>query len=117
MLLLRDVRSNPDRVAAWRATGRSDRQPADLLRGGDVAVQQGGREISDRYVVKTVAGLILWQQRPAIDLQSQQIANRILVFRAVEPAKCFGPAGIGMSYGSAIQGRRQIGRASCRERG
>ena len=52
-----------DRVAAGRSAGAADRQPADLLRRRDVAIQQRRREIADRHVVEAVAGLVGRQQR------------------------------------------------------
>ena len=71
MLLLREVRPNSDGITARRAVGRADRQPADLLRGGDVPLQERRGEISDRHVVKAVTQVVLGQQRRGIDFQCQ----------------------------------------------
>ena len=71
VLLLREVRPNPDRVAARRAMGCAHGQPADLLPGRDVPIQERRRESSDGHVVKAATHIVLRQQRCGIDLQGQ----------------------------------------------
>ena len=88
---------------------RADRQPADLLRGGDVAIQKRRRKIADRHIVKAMTRIVLRQQRRRIDVQRQQIANGILVFRPIEPPKRFGPAGIRILRRRAVERGGQPG--------
>ena len=109
VFFLRELRGNSDGLAAGRAARASDRDAADLLRGGDVAVQQCRREIADRHVVEAVAGFIGRQQRRGIDLDREEIADGVLVFGARQPAKRGGAAGIWMRRGGAIE-RRLEGR-------
>ena len=103
VLLLGEVGRKGDGVAARRPAGTPDRQPADLLRRREVALQQGRREISDRHVVEAVAGLVARQQRGDIDVERQQVADGVLVFGAVEPAERVGAAGIGVGGGGAVE--------------
>src|SRR5206468_10731492 len=63
VLLLCEVRRNPDCIAARRTAWTPDRQPADFLRRRYIAVQQCRGEISDGHIVKAVTGLVARQQR------------------------------------------------------
>ena len=103
MLLLREVGRKGDGVAARGTCGAAEREAADFARGGNVALQQGRREIADGHVVETVAGLVAGQQRGDIDFERQQVADGVLVFGAVEAAEGVGAAGIGMRGGGAIE--------------
>ena len=93
---------------------RSDRgvaegQPADLPGRGHVAVEQhrGDRQhVGD--VVEPVARLVRRQQRPLVDVQRQQIADRVAVLGAVQ-AMDRRPAGIRIVGGGAVEGRFQRG--------
>jgi hypothetical protein len=65
--------------------GITDRQRADAPRGGDVALEQQRRRpqrIGD--VVEAEVAAIARQQIRDIDLEPEEIANRIAVFRAIE---------------------------------
>ena len=96
VLLLGEVRVNPDGVAAWRTAGTSDRHPADLLRRGDIAIQQRRRQIADRHIVEAITGLVGGQQRGDIDVEREEIADGVLVFGSGEPPDRGRPAGIRM---------------------
>ena len=65
--------------------GRADREPADLLRRRDVAVEQRRREVADRHVVEAVAGLVGRQQRRDVDVERQQVADGVLVLGSRQP--------------------------------
>ena len=91
------VRSGRMRIVSppGERPGTADGQPADLLRRGDVAVQERRREVAHRHVVEPVAGLVRRQQRRGVDVERQQVADRVLVLGPVEPAEGVGPAGLG----------------------
>ena len=61
-LLLSEVRPNAKGVAAWRTAGRSNCEPADFLRRGNIAVEECRREIADRHIVKATTGVVFRQQ-------------------------------------------------------
>ena len=79
VLLLRQVRGNPDGLAARRPARTPDGQAADLLGGRDVAIEQRRREIADRHVVEAVARFVRRQQRRDVDVERQEIADGVLV--------------------------------------
>ena len=103
VILLREIRPDADRVAAGRSARPAHRQPADLLRRRDVAIQQRRREIAHRHVVEAVARLVGRQQRRRVDIQRQQVADGVLVFGPVEPTERVGPAGIGPLGGRTVE--------------
>ena len=107
VLLLREVRSNANGVAA-RTARRANRQSADLLRRGDVPVQQCWREICHSYIVKAITGLFLWQQCSSINLQREKIPDGVLIFRSVQAPKRFRSPGIWMSKGRGIKRGLQL---------
>jgi hypothetical protein len=104
VLFLGDVRPDPDRVAARRATGASHGQAADLLRRGEVAIQQRGREVAHRHVIEPATGLVVGKKRRRIDVERQEVADGVLVLGAVEPSEGVGPAGLRMLGGRAVEG-------------
>ena len=85
--------------------GAADGQPADLLCRRQVSLQQGRREIADRHVVETVARLIARQQRGDVDVEREQVANRILVFGAIEAAERIGTTRVGVVCGNCVESR------------
>ena len=95
MLFLRQVGSKTDRGAAGRKARTSDGQPADFLRRRHIAFEQRRRQIANRDVVETVAGRVARQHRRRVEFQRQQIANRVLIFGAVEAAERIRSAWIG----------------------
>ena len=107
---------SPSTCSSWVRSGRMrivsppgdrpglpDGQAADLLRRGDVAVQERRREVAHRHVVEPVAGLVARQQRRGIDVERQEVADGVLVFGPVEPPERVGPAGIGFLGGRAVE--------------
>ncbi len=63
MVFLRDVRRDANDVALQGRLGGANRQPADLLRSGDVSVQQRRGQVADRDVVEAVTAFIGGQER------------------------------------------------------
>ena len=58
---------------------------ADPLRGGDIAVEQKWRcRQRGGDVVEAEVAAVVWQQRRDIDVERQQIADRIAILDAVE---------------------------------
>src|SRR5947209_508685 len=86
VLLLSEVRPHPNGVAARRTAWRADWD-----------------------IVKPMTDIVLGQQRGSVNIQPQKIADGILVFGAVEPAKSLGPAGIRVLRSRAIQRGSQPG--------
>ena len=104
---LRGVRGHANHGALDGLLLRADGQPADLARRRDVAVQQRRREIPHRHVVETVSALVRQQQRGGVDVQRQQITDRVLIFRAVETPEGLGPARVRIRLRRGIERRLQ----------
>ena len=103
MRLLRQVGPQADRRTARRETRPADRELADFLRRGDITLEQRRRQVADGDVVEPVAGRIARQQRRGVDVERKQIANRVAVFGAVQPAERIGAAGIWRGNGQAVE--------------
>ena len=84
VLFLGRVRGHPDHGALDRLLTRPDSQPANLARGRNVAVEQCGRQVAHGHVVEAVAALVRGQERRRVDIESQQVADGVLVLGAVE---------------------------------
>ena len=109
MLFLRKVGGEDDGFAAGRAHGAADREAADFLRGGEITFEQSGREFADGDVIETVAGIVGREQRGDVDVEAEQIANRVLIFGAVQAAEGVGAAGIGLRGGGVVERRFERG--------
>ena len=81
------------------------REPADLLRRADVSVEQSRREIADGHVVEAEARGVARQQSRGIDLQREQVADRVVVLGAVQPAEGLRAARIGRLGSDAVEFR------------
>ena len=103
VLFLREVGAKAKGVAARLAIWRADREPADFLGGGDVAVQQRRGEFADCHVIEAMTGVVFRQQRGGIDVQRQQIADGVLVFSAIEPTEGFGAPWVWMLRRRAVE--------------
>ncbi len=114
VFFLGEVRPDADRVAAGRPARAADGQAADLLRRGDVAVQERRREVAHRHVVEPMARLIVRQQRRCVDVECQEVADGVLVLGPVEPPERVGPAGVGCFGGRAVERRRRARRRTRR---
>ena len=109
MPLLRDVGADAKGIAAGGFAGCADGETGDLRRGGNVAVEQRGREVADSDVVETVARLVVGEQRGGVNGNAEEIADGVLVFGAIEAAKSVGAAGVGRGGGQAVEGGLEFG--------
>ena len=66
--------------------GSADGEAADFLGCGDVSVQESRREIADGDIIKPVAGIVFGEECRCVNVQGEQVANRILIFGAIEAA-------------------------------
>ena len=108
VLLLREIGRDSDGVAAGRTAGPPDCHAADILRGRDITVQQRGGEIADRHIVEAVARLVSWKERGNIDVEREEIANRILVFGSSQPTDRRRAARIRIRFGSTVERFHEI---------
>ena len=108
MVLLREIRGQHDDVARRRWHWAAERQTADLLRRGQVSLQQRRRELTYTHVVEAMAHIVFWEKRGHIDLERQKVADRILVFGSIEPVERLGSARIGVGRGRPVERRLQI---------
>ena len=85
--------------------GVADREPADLPRREDVAVEQGrGHRQDVRHVVEPEVRVVGRQQGGPVDLEGEQVPHGVGVLPPVE-AVDGGAAGIGVGGGDAVEGR------------
>ncbi len=94
MSLLRPIGRQPERVGLQRRLRAADCKAADFLGGGDVAVEQHRRQITDRDVVEAVAAFIRRQKRRGIDVHRQEISDGVSVFGAIQTTQRLGAAGV-----------------------
>jgi len=75
-----------------RADGRlhvADGERADAIGGREIALEQRRRHAEQiGVVVEAVRGIVGWQQRRNVDVEIEQIANRIRILGAVQPPQC-----------------------------
>ena len=93
-----------------RIGGRiAQRLAADLARSGQVALEERRRHRENvRHVVEAQVRIVGGQQRAAVDLQPQQVANRVGVLGTVQ-AMGGRAAGIRIGRAGAVEGRLQHG--------
>ena len=93
-----------------RGAGRiADGHGADLLRGGDVALEQHRRHAQHvGHVVEAEAGVVGRQQRRGVDVERQQIADHVLILDPVQPVQRR-PAGVRTGRGITIDGGLEEG--------
>ena len=107
--LLGEVRLCAVSFAARHPRRRSEREPGHLAGRVEVAVQQQRGERAEGDVVEAEARFILRQQRGRVDLQRQQVTDRVLVLGAVEAAQRVGATGVGRGRRGAIQRADKLG--------
>ena len=91
-----------DDVGVYRRRGVrvAHRHPCDPAGGGQVALQQGRRDGQDvRHVVVALAHVVRRQERRRVDVETEQVADRVRVLGPVQPVQ----------DGSARVGRRRRG--------
>ena len=99
-----------DRIINRRCTDRgiADGETADVGRGGQIFLQQHRRHrqhVAD--VVKAVSRIVGGEKRCGIDLERNQVANRVGILGTIQPVGRRA-AGIGFGFGSSIEGRFQV---------
>ena len=107
--LLGEIRGHADGFAARRAARTAHRETADLSRGRQVAVEQRRRQIAHRHVVEPVAGIVCRQERRDVDVDRQEVANRVAILGACQPPDGRRPAGIGMRSRRPIERAFEVG--------
>ena len=110
VVVLRQVAADAERFLGRPDLRIADRQAADLPRRRKVPLHQHRRHaqhVSD--VVEAVRAVVGRQERRDVDVERQQIADRVAVLRAIE-AMQHGPARIGMRRGRLVDGRLEVGR-------
>src|SRR5437660_665582 len=105
MFFLGKVRRQSDGLTARGFVRAAEGQAADLTRGGNVTLEQSGRELADRHIVETVAGVIGRQQRRHIYFEREQVANRIPVFGAIQTPESRRTPGVRMRRRGAVERR------------
>src|SRR4026208_731328 len=100
---LSQVRPNAKGIPSRRTAPGPDRCTADFLRCRDVAVQQRRRKISDRHIIKAMAGLIPGKEFGGINIKREQVPYGVLVFDAGKTTECVGSPWIGMRSRSLIE--------------
>ena len=103
VLVLRQVLANPVGVADGTDPRIAHRERADLSRRRQIALLQRRRDTQHvGNIVETVRRIVRGKERGHIDLEGQEIADRVGVFRAVQPMK-HRPPRIGLQRPSSIQ--------------
>ena len=91
---LREVWLQTIGVAIRPRDRRTHGEAADFLGGGDVAVEQGGRQVAARQVVETVARIVFGEQCRRVDLEVEEIPDGVPILGAIESVEGVGAAGI-----------------------
>ena len=95
VLILGEIGGEDDRPCAGRSDRRADCQPRDLLRRRQVALEECRRQPGKIHVVETVARVVGRKQRGCVDVEREQIADRILILGPTESMKRVGPSRVG----------------------
>ena len=107
MLLLRDIGRDANDVALQRGLRAPDCQRADLLRSRNVSVQKSRGQVADRHVVEAVTAFIGGQERCGVDVDGQQIPDRVLILGTIETPQRFRAAWIRLRGGGFVERRFQ----------
>ena len=108
--VLRQVRRHPVHDLLDGRARISDRAGRDGARRVEVAVQQRGRHaqhVAD--VVEPVARVVRRQQSRGVDLEPQEVADRVGVLRAIQAVERGPPAGVGLRGRCRIELRFEVG--------
>ena len=82
---LRVIAGNGVGFRADRDSRIADRERADAVRGREVALEQRRRDDEHvRVVVEAVRGVVGRQQRRHVDVETEQLANRVRVLGAIQ---------------------------------
>ncbi len=113
VLVLREVAADEVFLVAVRHRRVADREPADLAGGRDVALEQHRRNAERaRDVVEAEARVVGRQQRGCVDLEREQIADRIRVLGAIHAVQG-GAAGIRLRRRQGVELGLEVGEEFC----
>ncbi len=103
VLILREILTRRVGVAIEADPRIANGDRADFPRGAKIPLEQRGRT-AERigHIVEPVRRIVGWQQGRDVDVQPEQVADRIGVFRTIQPVKD-GPAGTGMGQCCGVQ--------------
>ena len=83
---------------------RADREPADLVGGREIALEQRRRQLQHAGdVVEAVARLVGGQQLGDLDVEVQQVADRVAVLGAVQAVERLRAAGVRVRRGGGVE--------------
>src|SRR3954469_533906 len=108
MLLLSQVRRYDEDSCICRTDRTANSEAADLLRSRDISVKQRRRNPADAHIIKSITGVVFWQQRGDIDIKSKQIADGIVVFRPIKTVQSIGASRVRLGCSRAIQRSLQV---------
>ena len=106
------VQRNLERLERRTRRRQTGREPRDLARDRQVALQvrRRNREDVGEVVEAAVRRLVAGQQRLHVDVEREQVANRVAVFRAVEAMDRADPAGIRIGRPRPVDARSPASR-------
>ena len=94
LIFLRQVRRQQNGVRGRRGERTADREAAHLLGRCEIPLQQRRRELPDTDVVEPVARVVFWQERRDVNVDTEQVADRVLILGAIQAAERLGAAWI-----------------------
>ena len=107
VLILRPILPHPICALGRGDSLIPDRERADLSRRRQIPLLQRRRDIQDiGHVVEAVRRVVGRQQRCRVDVQREQIANRVGVLSAIQPMNDRGAGGT--AGGAAVERRLQL---------
>ena len=109
MIVLREVGRQDDGERAGRSNRTADGEARDLLRRRQIAIEQRRRQGADVDVVEPVARIVGRQHRRGVDVEREQIADRVLIFSAIQAMEGVVATRIGRGRRRAIERRLEIG--------
>ena len=103
-IVLREIVGDAEIVDGRKRRRCPDGRAADLLRRRQIPLHQRRRELQHaRDVVEAVARVVGRKKGRDVDAEIEQVADRVLVFRAVQPVERLGPSRIRIQPGAAIE--------------
>ena len=117
VVLLGAVGGHDHHPAARGGRPAAHGQLGDGPGGGEIPLHQGRRQPPAVHVVEPEGGVVPRQQRGDVDLQRQQVADRVLILGPVQPPEGLGAAGIGMGPRRLVERGLEIGQEAPAGRG
>ena len=102
--LLRAVVGHAEPIDVHELRRRADREPADLVGRREVALEQRRRQLQHAGdVVEAVARLVGRQQLGDLDVEVEQVADRVAVLGAVQAVERLGAARVRVGGGRGVE--------------